>query len=228
MKKFLIACAFFIFASNASAFDNTALAQDLFARVNAERVKSNLPALVWNATLAGAAQAKANDLLAKSYFDHTSPEGKLFYIWIDETGYEYVMAGENLAMNQETISLETIITSWLNSPGHRANLLSDKFVESGMAVVTGQYQGRPVLFATQIFAIPKTLPEIKPLTVTAMPVKITAEIKKVEKPKSGSTKVSGATAATVMAPIATSTQHKRSLGTTRWQKIIQFIGALFR
>lgn len=134
--------------------DIQAIGQTLFYLVNNERAQNGLPALIRNTKLNQAAQKKAEDMMRGGYFEHSSPDGKEFFRWIDETGYLYSIAGENLAANTNLISPETIVESWMNSPTHRANLLSDKYTETGLGVVHEVFQGRETLLAVQTFGHP--------------------------------------------------------------------------
>ena len=112
---------------------------DLMDRVNHERTQRFIPALNTHAALASAASGKANDMLARSYFAHVDPDGN--YVWprIQAAGYSpYVTVGENLAMDFSSAS--DVVSAWMNSPTHRANIVNDKFEDQGMASVYGQYE----------------------------------------------------------------------------------------
>lgn len=159
-----------------ASFDSTAMARELINMTNVERRKAGLPALRESSILTHAAYEKAADMLAKSYFSHTSPGGKTFYRWVDNTGYEYSAVAENLAVNLNMVSAEAMVSSWLNSPGHHANLLSLKYSESGIGVAHGIYQGQPAVFAVQIFAAPKAQAAVK---TSAVPVLAVGNEKKV-------------------------------------------------
>ena len=93
---------------------------------------------------------KANDMAAKSYFAHTSPEGLTPWHWFFKNGYRFKYAGENLAVNfSDSAEVER---AWMNSPGHRANILNGKFTEVGIAISFGKYDGRDVVFVAQLLA----------------------------------------------------------------------------
>ncbi len=64
---------------------------------------------------------------ANNYFEHTAPDGTTGWYFIGLTGYDYLTAGENLAASNEDAS--AVVNGWMNSPGHRANLLNPKFTE---------------------------------------------------------------------------------------------------
>jgi uncharacterized protein YkwD len=124
----------------------------LVSLTNESRADKNLYGLQESDALTRAAQAKADDMASKGYFSHSSPYGKLFWEWIREAGYGYSYAGENLAISFS--DSEEIIDAWLDSPSHRANVLSTNFSEIGVATATGTYKGRPTTFVVQMFGTP--------------------------------------------------------------------------
>ena len=119
---------------------------------NSNRLAQNLGVLKENPTLAYAAQLKANDMAEKGYFAHNSPEGKTPWYWFSQGGYKFLYAGENLAVNFSESS--DVVTAWMNSEGHRANILNDKFSEIGIAMAPGVYNGRETIYVVQLFAEP--------------------------------------------------------------------------
>lgn len=122
---------------------------------NAERAKVGLPPLTEQSLLKKAAQAKLRDMLQKQYFDHVSPEGKAPADVIEAAGYEYVIVGENLAEG-DFADDQDLVTGWMNSEGHRKNILHAKYTQIGVAVERGTYQGRVVWMAVQEFGKPLT------------------------------------------------------------------------
>lgn len=119
---------------------------------NQERVQNNLPVLKENSLLSKAAELKVRDMVEKGYFAHTSPEGKTPWYWIDQVGYKYNYAGENLAVNFS--DTKDVTEAWMNSPTHRANIVKSSYAEIGSAVATGTYKGRESVFVVQIYANP--------------------------------------------------------------------------
>lgn len=120
---------------------------------NNDRAEKNFNNLTINPVLQRAAQLKANDMAEKGYFAHTSPDGKTPWYWFRQAGYDFNYAGENLAVNfNESVDVNQ---AWMNSPGHRANILNDKFTEIGIATAEGLYQGKPTTFVVQLFGTPK-------------------------------------------------------------------------
>lgn len=109
---------------------NDSLLQSTNKLRNAEH-KSSLAA---NSLLAVAAQAKADDMVSRDYWAHTTPEGKQPWSFVDSTGYRYEIVGENLAYGFS--SSDEVIRGWLNSPNHRDNLLSNDYSQVGFGIST--------------------------------------------------------------------------------------------
>jgi uncharacterized protein YkwD len=110
--------------------------------LNAERTSRGLVALTANAKLAQAARAHADDMVAKQYFGHESPSGSTPTQRIRAAGYIPDEAawtvGENLAWGSGALATPAaIVRAWMNSPGHRDNLLKPAYREIGLAVVAG-------------------------------------------------------------------------------------------
>ncbi|GGU97744.1 hypothetical protein GCM10010182_12590 [Actinomadura cremea] len=109
-------------------------ASRVVALVNGERAKQGCGPVRSNAALARAAQGHSADMAARGYFDHTSPDGKSPGDRITAAGYRWSAYGENIAKGQS--GPESVMSSWMNSPGHRANILNCTFDEIGVGVVT--------------------------------------------------------------------------------------------
>ena len=128
------------------------IASVLIDLTNVKRLSRNVSPLEVNPTLTAIAQMKANDMAQRSYFAHTSPEGKSPWYWFREGGYSFRYAGENLAVN--FADSEDVVEAWLVSEGHRANLLNDRFTEIGIAIAPGFYKGRESIYVVQLFGQP--------------------------------------------------------------------------
>lgn len=116
---------------------------------NEGRKEVNVPELTYNKALEAAATMKVNDMIAKNYFAHVGPGGKQPWNWIDEAGYYYQYAGENLAINySDSIDVHR---AWMNSPTHRANILNRNFNEIGVAVATTTINGRESTLVVEMF-----------------------------------------------------------------------------
>jgi len=127
---------------------------------NKEREKYGIPTLTENAKLDASAEAKVDDMIAKGYFEHVSPDGTTLVDLVNEEGYKYIIIGENLALGNFK-STSSLIASWMKSQGHRDNILNSKFTEIGASVKKGTFEGRNVWFAVQHFGLPSSAcPEI--------------------------------------------------------------------
>lgn len=127
-------------------------AGEVVTLTNSARSENGLGSLTTNSKLASAAYAKAQDIIEKDYFAHNSPDGKTPWDFINEAGYSYSYAGENLAIGYSNAS--ELFTAWMNSPTHRDNILNSNFREIGIAVVSGDYQGAQTVVAVQEFGAP--------------------------------------------------------------------------
>ncbi len=117
---------------------------------NIQREKDNLPKLIENDKLGESAMAKAKDILKNQYFDHISPSGTGPADIADEAGYDYIIIGENLALGGFKDD-KALVNAWMNSPGHRENILNSGFREIGVATIQGKYEGKTVWVAVQEF-----------------------------------------------------------------------------
>ncbi len=152
IEGFFVLNAFFF---NTAVFRNLAsvLPGVLVSLTNENREDNSLAPLSHNALLEQAAQLKANDMAAKGYFAHTSPEGHEPWYWLHQVGYNYSYAGENLAVN--FVDSQDVDRAWMNSPLHRANIVNEHYTEVGIAVAQGVYKGRQAIFVAQFFGAPK-------------------------------------------------------------------------
>lgn len=152
-KKRLIISLLLVFSISLLPFESAQASSitetNIFNLTNSERAKYGLSSLSWNYKLAQAARAKAQDMLDKDYFSHTSPDGRSPWSFIGATGYNYIYAGENLAMNFSVA--EDVISAWMGSGGHRANVLSVNYRELGVGIITGEYQGYTTTVIVQMF-----------------------------------------------------------------------------
>jgi len=117
--------------------------------MNTERSLYGAPVLAFNDRLYNAALEKAHDMIANSYFDHTSPAGVTPWYWIKKNNYIYTYAGENLAMDFYDVS--DLMRGWMDSPTHRANILQKKFKDSAVAVAEGNMDGRNTTVVVVMF-----------------------------------------------------------------------------
>jgi uncharacterized YkwD family protein len=125
-------------------------AQSILNLVNEERLKNGLSPLKLNRRLCFMATDKAADMRDKNYFDHTSPTYGSPFKMMNDYGIYYSMAGENIAAGPFTS--EGVMSAWMNSPGHRANILNGAFTELGVGYVTGGAYG---VYWVQEFILPQ-------------------------------------------------------------------------
>lgn len=102
--------------------------------VNQERAKQGLSPLKINAKLSDVATKKAEDMRDKGYFSHTSPTYGSPFDMMKQFGIRYSSAGENIAKGQKTP--EAVMNGWMNSQGHRDNILNSSYTEIGVGYVT--------------------------------------------------------------------------------------------
>lgn len=106
-----------------------------------------------NATLDDIAQIRLDDMFAKQYFAHVSPSSSSAVTVAQAVGYNYLELGENLALG-DFVGDQGVVTAWMNSPGHRANILDPQYTEIGVAVGKGNFQGENAWIAVQVFGRP--------------------------------------------------------------------------
>lgn len=119
-------------SSNGSTGSTSSAAQAVLSQVNAARAQNGLSALTLDANMNRAANVRAAEL-AQS-FSHTRPNGSRGLTALSEAGVSYRAAGENIAAGQQTA--QAVVSAWMNSSGHRANILSTKFSRMGVGQVT--------------------------------------------------------------------------------------------
>ncbi len=120
-------------SSDNGSSDNTTVsanAQAVVDLVNAERAKAGLGALEIDPNVTKAAQVRAKEI--QTSFSHTRPDGRTPFTSLDEAGASYKGAGENIALGQKTP--EQVMNDWMNSPGHKANILNSKYKYIGVGV----------------------------------------------------------------------------------------------
>lgn len=115
----------------------SAYAQQVAALVNQERAKAGLQPLRVGSSLSAMALDKAKDMYNRSYFDHTSPTYGSPFDMMRKYGISYSYAGENIAKGQQ--SPQQVMTDWMNSPGHKANILNPNYTTIGVAYYNGEW-----------------------------------------------------------------------------------------
>lgn len=110
--------------------DLKAVEREVIRLTNVKRQQNGLPPLYENWELSRCARYKSNDMAAKGYFSHQSPTYGSPFDMMKQFGITYRSAGENIAKGQQ--SAAAVVESWYNSPGHRANMLSNSFNQIGV------------------------------------------------------------------------------------------------
>ena len=114
-------------------------ATEVLRLVNAERSKQGLSSLSLSDKLTAVANEKARDMAENNYFSHTSPTYGSPFQMLQQYGIRYRTAGENIAAGQRTP--EEVMQSWMNSSGHRANILNSSYTEIGIGYYAGGSYG---------------------------------------------------------------------------------------
>lgn len=123
----------------ATKVDTTSQAKEVLDLVNQERSKAGLKSLALSSELTSVATIKAKDMAENGYFDHTSPTYGSPFDMMSRFGVQYSSAGENIAAGQK--NAQEVMNSWMNSSGHRANILSKNYTEIGIGYVEGGSYG---------------------------------------------------------------------------------------
>lgn len=141
---------FFINAHSAHAGESKPYSRsELLAQINKVRLQNDLEKLTLNAELNRAAQNKVNDMVRNGYFGHETPTGLRFFDFMLASGYAYRKAGENLAVHYT--SSKSLVTAWLKSQGHRANVLNDTYTDTGIGIAYGTRNGQKGWFVVELF-----------------------------------------------------------------------------
>lgn len=140
----------FLFTAYPSEAELSAIVSaNMVSLMNQSRIEAGINPLSHNLTLASFAQLKGEDMVDRNYFAHDTPEGKRPWEWINRAEYDYVYAGENLAM--DFITAEVVHDAFLKSPAHRKNILNPKYTEAGIAVLHGELDGRKTTLLVEFF-----------------------------------------------------------------------------
>ena len=120
---------------------------------NVKRKEFGLPSLVVSAKLSASAKLKVEDMFNNQYFSHDSPSDIAIGDLAASVGYEFIAIGENLALGNFKND-EALVNAWMNSSGHRENILNPKYKEIGVAVARGTFEGKTTWLAVQHFGTP--------------------------------------------------------------------------
>lgn len=123
-----------------------AMEKEVLALVNKVRAENGLSALTWADDLANVARAHSRDMINRNFFSHTNPDGLSPFDRLKNSGISYKTAAENIAYGQKTA--EAVMNSWMNSSGHRANILNKNVKEIGIGAVKNS---SGTIYWTQVF-----------------------------------------------------------------------------
>lgn len=116
----------------------------------------SLPSLLENLKLDRIASLRIKDMFEKGYFEHKSPTGIGASDIASDVGYDFILIGENIALGNFNGD-KALVQAWMDSPGHRANILNTRYTEIGIGAEKGKYNGKEVWLAVQIFGRPLNL-----------------------------------------------------------------------
>ncbi len=137
-------------AGPASAGPDAAFLDEVVRLTNRERMSRGLGALAVDARLSQAAHVHSADMARRNFFAHECPSGTQAWDRAVAAGYTYRKIAENIAAGQQTPA--QVVEGWMNSPGHRANILDGELTQIGVGYVTGGEYGT---YWTQVFGIPR-------------------------------------------------------------------------
>jgi hypothetical protein len=174
----------------------------LLAATNGDRVTNHEAALQLNQKLTAAAQAKADDMANHNYWSHVTPDGRQPWAFIVAAGYQYEAAGENLAYGFG--NSEQVMTAWMNSSEHRANILDRDYQDVGFATANSpDFQGKgPETIIVAMYGEPTGMISPSTNSLTSKPVPLSAGIQQVSRIQLFSNKQSVSMALGVIAGIA--------------------------
>jgi uncharacterized protein YkwD len=125
-----------------------ALEDDAHAGINTERTSRSVAALTMREDMRLVARAHSEDMVAQDFFAHSNPDGEDAFDRMANAGISYQTAGENIAWNNFSTPVTTAVDGWMNSEGHRTNILNGAFTHTGMGVAG---DGNGGYYFTQIF-----------------------------------------------------------------------------
>ncbi|MEA2098187.1 MAG: CAP domain-containing protein [Patescibacteria group bacterium] len=138
------------------AYNSFLTKRGTFKWTNIQRDETeSLPALLEDNNLDAIAMERLDDMFEKQYFEHISPDGTSASSVAENIGYEFISIGENIALGNFKDD-KTLVQAWMDSPGHRANILNDSYTELGIAVKKGVYEEKETWIGVQIFARPSS------------------------------------------------------------------------
>lgn len=146
---------------------------------NRERTSHGLTNLIEDPFLQSIAEERARDMLEKDYFDHISPTGERASDLAQRKGYRYRIIAENLASG-DFLTNQKLVDGWMQSPGHRKNILSPEIKDIGVSVMKGLLHGNETWVAVQIFGLKSPAVSEKLCRLPSVRLMNEIEVKKAE------------------------------------------------
>lgn len=151
--KLLIPAFMLLFYIPSSALASSIIDQEekIIELTNEVRERTGATPLTLDSRLMASALQKAQDMAERSYFSHANPDNQRMSYWINNAGYEYSLAGENLARGFS--STDRLIQAWEKSFSHYINLVEPKFQHIGIGIATGTFKEKETVFVVQHFGV---------------------------------------------------------------------------
>jgi len=137
---------------NVLGFASSITPSQVMEQTNSQRATAGLPPLTLNSKLNQAALAKGQHMYLNQYWAHTAPDGTQPWKFFKDAGYGYKVAGENLA--RDFSNSDEMMNAWMASPTHKANIMSSRYQEIGIAVIDGTLEGYETTLVVQLFGTP--------------------------------------------------------------------------
>jgi|GEM_PF-678587 len=144
--------------------------QEILALVQAVREQAGGADFALAERLQNSAQAKSADMARNEYFSHTGSDGRGLRYWLEQAGYNFRFAGENLAVG--FADAQSVVNAWVKSPLHYQNIIDSDFSETGLGLESGEYAGKESVFITQHFGSPLVALASAPADNTAASVPV--------------------------------------------------------
>lgn len=128
------------------------IASSMLELINKDRKAAGKEELSWNSKLCQSALSKSQDMIENNYFTHVSPDLVTPWFWIEKVGYDFSVSGENLALNY--FEGQSAHEAFMESEGHRENVLNESFTEIGINYAFGQINNQPAFVLVEHFASP--------------------------------------------------------------------------
>jgi uncharacterized protein YkwD len=139
MKSLLLAVALLLSGTAFASDSNEITVENVLRLMNEYRAHSSLKPLSADDRLMRAANDRMRHMEEESYWGHHSPDGLSPFSWVTLRSYEFNSVGENLACGFDTAGL--LVEAWMESPGHRANILSTDYEDCGISIIDGSTKG---------------------------------------------------------------------------------------